>query len=208
MGARESTMNICLIVVDYTESCCLKKYEKPEWKCTMSAVRAIAERIGNLVALFRGSNLGPVVWIRPCPWVPGRVHPNIQALYEQNPNARFYSDGTGSTTFYKVQPLAGEPVFEKNLYSAFSGTAGRLDAYLREGAIERLVICGVYSTGCVNATVCEAFHHGYRLTIVRDCVETFDDEYKQRFQRHLLKDWELMCGQVVETEGLPKVLAV
>ena len=201
-------MNTCLLVIDYTESCCLAKYERPQWGCTMSAVREMAERLDVLVSLFRDTGLGSVVWIVPCPWVPGEVHPNIEALYAENTEAEFYTDGTGASTFYKVSPLPGEPVFEKNLYSAFSGTAGRLDSYLVERSIAQLAICGVYSTGCVNATICEAFHRGYRLVMVRDCVDTFDGEQKQDYQRHLLRDWEHMYGKVTNTADITNALAV
>ena len=83
------------------------------------------------------------------------------------------------------------------MYSAFSGTQGRLEAYLQEQNIEHLITCGIYSTGCVNATICEAFHHGYKITIVRDCVETFDEPGIQEFQKYLIHDWSLMYGKVL-----------
>ena len=201
-------MNTSLLVIDYTESCCLEKYERPEWGCTTSAVREMASRLDLLVRTFRESELGPVVWITPCPWIPGKVHPNIEALYASNKDAEFYTDGTGASTFYKLAPLAGERIFEKNLYSAFSGTDGELHACLQEQSVERLVIAGIYSTGCVNATICEAFHRGYKLIVVGDCVETFDDEQKQDYQRHLLRDWGLMYGTVVDSSSIVETLAV
>jgi len=90
------------------------------------------------------------------------------------------------------------------VYSAFSGTEEQLESYLNKKNIEHLVISGIYSTGCVNATICEAFHHGYKLTIIRDCVETFDDEDKQAYQRHLFTDWSFMYGKVVSLADFMK----
>ena len=84
------------------------------------------------------------------------------------------------------------------MYSVFSGTQGRLDEYLRERNIGHLIISSIYSTRCLKATICEAFHLGYKMTIIKDCVETFDELGKQAFQRHLLDDWSLMYGKVVD----------
>ena len=201
-------MNTSLLVIDYTESCCLEKYERSEWGCTTFAVREMASRLHALVQTFRANELGPVVWATPCPWIPGKVHPNIEALYASNKDAEFYTDGTGASTFYKVAPLAGERIFEKNLYSAFSGTDGALHAHLQEKSIERLVIAGIYSTGCVHATICEAFHRGYELIMVHDCVETFDDKQKQDYQCHLLREWGYMYGTVVDSPDTVEMLAV
>jgi nicotinamidase-related amidase len=114
--------------------------------------------------------------------VKGYVHPNIERFYIENPEAEFYSNTIEDCDFYRILPEKNESVFEKNMYSAFSGTQGQLEAYLQKRNIEHLIICGVYSTGCVNATICEALHHGFKLTIIRDCVETFDEAGIQEFQ--------------------------
>jgi nicotinamidase-related amidase len=90
------------------------------------------------------------------------------------------------------------------MYSAFSGTGGRLHSYLSEQSVEHLVVTGVYSTGCVNATICEAFHLGYRLSIVKDCVATFDRTRSQDYQKILIQDWEHMYGELISSQ---KVMA-
>jgi nicotinamidase-related amidase len=195
-------VKLALLIIDYTESCCLEKYERPEWGCTFKAVRALAPRLIALLDAFRQKRLGEVVWAISCPWTPGRVHSNIEAHYTENPEFEFYSDGTGAACFYEVQPRAEEKIFEKNLYSAFSGSGGSLHAYLQKQEIERLAIAGVYSTGCVNATICEAFHLGYRLSIISDCVETFDRDFSQEHQRHLIREWGYMYGKVETAAGL------
>lgn len=199
-------MNTALIVIDYTESCCLEKYERPQWQCTMSAVRQMAPRLRKTVEKFRAQKLGEVLWITPCPWIAGFVHPNIESLYAENPDAEFYTDGTGASTFYQLQPSSDEKIFEKNLYGAFSGTEGNLHSHLQKQQVKQLVICGIYSTGCVDATICEAFHHGYKLIVLEDCVETFDSRQKQDFQKHLLRNWQYMYGKVIQSAELPEVL--
>jgi hypothetical protein len=44
--------------------------------------------------------------------------------------------------------------------------------------------------------------------MLRDCVETFDSDQKQDYQRHLLRDWEHMYGKVVDSFDIVETLAV
>ncbi len=190
-------MNQALLVIDYIENCCLEEYKNPQLKICLSKVRRMAASLEKLVRYYRINKLGNVVWITCCPWIKGYLHPNVERLYEEIPESEFYSIRPDGNDFYIVKPLPGEQIFEKNIYSAFTGTQGHLDGYLRNQNIEHLIISGIYSTGCVNASICEAFHLGYKLTIVGDCVETFDGDDSQIFQRNLITDWSYMYSNVV-----------
>jgi hypothetical protein len=191
-------MKQALIIIDYTENACIELYQNPRFNLRLSKVREIEPSLEKLAAFHRTLNEGEIIWIKSRPWVKGQVHPNIERFYDDNPEVEFYSIKLGGNNFYRIQPGEHEKVFEKNMYSAFTGTQGRLDAYLREKNIGHLIISGIYSTGCVSATICEAFHLGYKLTIISDCVGTFDDPGKQSFQQHLLNDWSLMYGKVID----------
>ena len=201
-------MNQALLVIDFIESCCLEEYKSPSLNISLSKVQGMANSIQKLVDYYRTNGIGKVIWITCCPWIKGYLHPNVERLYEENPESEFYSIKSGGNSFYKVNPLLGEPIFEKNIYSAFSGTQGQLDNYLRDQKVEHLVISGIYSTGCINATICEAFHLGYKLTVIRDCVETFDNEDKQLYQNTLFSDWSYMYGTVAGLSDFMKCNAV
>ena len=190
-------MKQALLVIDYIESCCLEKYRDSHLNLGLSKVRNIAPLLQELITFYRNNSKGEVIWLTCCPWVKGYVHPNIDRLYDENPEAEFYSNTLEGNDFYYVKPKKHERIFEKNMYSAFSGTNGQLDTYLKDKNIEHLVVVGIYSTGCINATICEAFHHGYKLTIIRDCVETFDEPEKQEYQKHIFTDWSYMYGKVI-----------
>ncbi|MBN2532212.1 MAG: cysteine hydrolase [Spirochaetales bacterium] len=197
-------MKQALLVIDYIECCCIETYRDPQLNLGLSKVREIAPSLEKLVTFYRTKHLGEVIWVTCCPWVKGYVHPTIELFYEENPEARFYSNTLEGNGFYMLTPENDEQVFKKNLYSAFSGTGGLLHKYLQEKQIKHLIMTGIYSTGCVNATVCEAFHHGYKLTIIRDCVETFDYPGKQEYQEYLLVDWSYMYGKVVKLDTFMK----
>lgn len=54
--------------------------------------------------------------------------------------------------------------------SAFFGTA--LSAYLVDLQVDTLLICGTTTSGCVRATVVDAFSLNYKIAVVEEC--TFD----------------------------------
>jgi nicotinamidase-related amidase len=154
-------MNKALLIIDYTENACIEKYQNPQYNLSLSKVRDIVSSLEELITFYRTQRTGEVIWIKSCLWLKQNLHPNIVRSYDENPNAEFYSVKHGGDNFYNIRPEEYEKTFEKNMYSAFSGTQGRLDEYLKNKKIGHLIISGIYSTGCVNATICEAFHLGY-----------------------------------------------
>ena len=69
-----------------------------------------------------------------------------------------------------LTPLAGEPVVEKRLASAFTGTD--LDQHL--GRIDRkaLIITGFMTHNCVSSTARQASEKGFAVTVIADAAAT------------------------------------
>jgi maleamate amidohydrolase len=67
-----------------------------------------------------------------------------------------------------VAPLPGDDVVTKDKPSAFFGTglAGRL----RQCGVRDLLVVGGTTSGCVRASVVDAFSHGFAVGVVADCV--------------------------------------
>lgn len=84
---------------------------------------------------------------------------------------RKVSGADAAWNFSHFGPLAPEPgelVIHKPRASAFYGTP--LNAHLIQMDINTLVICGNSTSGCVRASVNEAYMHGYSVGIVEECV--------------------------------------
>jgi nicotinamidase-related amidase len=67
-----------------------------------------------------------------------------------------------------IAPRETEYVVEKAKASAFFGTP--LATYLHRNEIDTLLVCGTSTSGCVRASVIDAFSHGYRVFLVEECV--------------------------------------
>ena len=80
----------------------------------------------------------------------------------------------------EVKPLAGEPVIEKNVNSAFIGTD--LEAQLRAGGHTDLVICGLTTPHCVSTTSRMAANLGFDVTLAHDACASFTTNANMSWQ--------------------------
>jgi nicotinamidase-related amidase len=72
----------------------------------------------------------------------------------------------------EAMPIAGEPVFRKNVNSAFIGTD--LEDHLRANGIESLVIVGLTTDHCISSTARMAGNLGFNVTVVEDATATHE----------------------------------
>lgn len=78
-------------------------------------------------------------------------------------------EGTrGAEIIEELTPLAGEHVVTKRRPSAFFGTS--LLELMRSLEIDTLLLAGSSMSGCVRATVVDAFSHDFRVSVIEDCV--------------------------------------
>lgn len=73
----------------------------------------------------------------------------------------------------KVAPAQGEKVFQKYHNSAFKGTG--LKDYLDERKVGRLIVTGMQTDYCIDATCKVAFEHDYELIIPEKTNTTVDN---------------------------------
>ena len=80
------------------------------------------------------------------------------------------ANGRGNDIVDELAPRPHEIVLRKGRPSAFFGTM--LASYLVDLHADSLVVCGTTTSGCVRATVTDAFSLNYRVSVVEEC--TFD----------------------------------
>ena len=114
------------------------------------------KRIENLIGAWRAAGK-PVVHVQ---------HDSVEPQSELRP------DRPGNAVKPEAKPLDGEPVFRKNVNSAFIGT--HLESYLRERGIDNLVLVGLTTEHCVSTSARMAANLGFNVTIVADATAAFE----------------------------------
>ncbi len=116
---------------------------------------AAGAKAGEAIRRFRERKL-PVIHVR---------HLSVR------PGATFFIPGTrGAEIHPLVQPLPGETLVEKNFPNSFRATP--LEKLLRDAGIQHLVVAGMMTHMCVDATVRQAADLGYKVTLLGDACAT------------------------------------
>ncbi|MGX1928366.1 cysteine hydrolase family protein [Flagellimonas sp. 2504JD4-2] len=89
-----------------------------------------------------------------------------------NPKSPLHPDKKGNEFHPSVSPIPGEPVFQKNVNSAFIGT--NLEEQLKSQDITKLVVAGLTTEHCVSTSVRMAANLGFDVILVSDATAAFD----------------------------------
>jgi len=100
--------------------------------------------------------------------------------------------GSGGDEVYpELAPQQGERIIEKRRFSSFFSTD--LDLTLRDKGIEEIELVGVVTNICILYTAAEARMRGYRVTVPRKAVASFDEEA----HRFALQEMEKTLGVTI-----------
>ena len=92
------------------------------------------------------------------------------------PGSTFFLPGTrGAEIHPSVSPRDAEMLIEKNFPNSFRGT--RLEQTLKESGVKNLVVAGMMTHMCVDATVRHAADLGYKITLLGDACATRAQSY-------------------------------
>jgi nicotinamidase-related amidase len=100
----------------------------------------------------------------------------------------------------ELAPLPDEHQVEKFNYGAFHATT--LEPILRSLGVESCVVTGTVTQICVEETARQAFHHGYRTTLVRDAVSSFAPD----LHAATLKNFASKFGWVEDSADVMRVI--
>lgn len=90
-----------------------------------------------------------------------------------DPNAPFFVAGTeGVEINESVRPLKDEMVIQKNHPNSFRET--ELLHYLKKANIQHVVVCGMMSHMCIDATVRASVDFGFECTVIEDACTSPD----------------------------------
>lgn len=105
----------------------------------------------------------------------GDVVVHLQHVWDA-PDAEFMRPGTPGVEIHaKVAPGPDEPVLTKEAPNGFLGTS--LEQELRAADTEELVVAGMMTSMCVDATVRAASDLGFQVTVATDACAAPDLEF-------------------------------
>jgi nicotinamidase-related amidase len=90
-------------------------------------------------------------------------------------------EGDRGCDYYRIAPLPGEIEVSKRLFSAFHGAD--LDLRLRERGVDTLILVGLTTNCCVDATARDAFHRDFNVFVVSDATAAYGEESARRWPR-------------------------
>jgi len=126
----------------------------------LEGAEAAAAKAGDAIRKARASGM-PVIHIR---------------HLSTRPGATFFLPGTRGAEIHSfVAPEKGETVLEKNFPNGFRGTM--LQKRLDQLDAKNLVVAGMMTHMCVDATVRHAADMGYKLTLLGDACATRAQSY-------------------------------
>jgi nicotinamidase-related amidase len=124
-------------------------------KMELEGADAAAGRAAEALKAFREKSL-PVFHVR---------HLSVR------PGSTFFIPGTsGAEIHAAVKPQGGEKVIEKNFPNSFRGT--ELERALKDAGVKELVVAGMMTHMCVDASVRQAADLGYKVTLLGDACAT------------------------------------
>lgn len=102
-------------------------------------------------------------------------------------------DADALEIFEAFKPESQDLIIYKERASVFFGTA--LIAHLTQQGVDSLIVCGESTSGCVRASVVDAYSYGFHVVVVEECtfdrsllahkVDLFDMHHKYADVMHL-----------------------
>ncbi|NBJ91983.1 cysteine hydrolase family protein [Parablautia muri] len=132
---------------------------------------------------------------------------NIEVIYVRHDDGigQKLTKGTlGYEIYEEFQPMSDERIFDKNVNSAFKGT--RLLDYLHEKGEDTIIIVGLQTDYCIDATVKCGFEHGFKMIVPANTNSTVDNSYMSAESSYKYYNEFMWNGRYAECISFEKTL--
>lgn len=131
---------------------------------------------------------------------------NVEVIFfrhDAGPGSGFSAGDESFEIAEGFEPAPGEKVFDKTINSCFGNK--EFKAYMKQQEDRRLMIAGLQTNYCIDATVKSAFERGYEVIIPEGSNSTFDNNYMtgETTVRYYNEDvWEELVESVTVDEAI------
>lgn len=112
-------------------------------------------------------------------------------------------ESAGWKIWKDIAPLQDEMVFDKKYNSAFRKTG--LREYLSQMGAQNIILCGMQTEYCADASCKVAFEYGYHVTIAKETTTTFDSDFtsgKKLSEYYEDKIWNNRFARVISMKQM------
>lgn len=99
----------------------------------------------------------------------------IYVRHDDGVGAELTKGTPGFEIYEGFRPQQGEVIFDKTVNSSFKGT-GLLE-YLKEKNVQTVVVVGLQTDYCIDATIKCGFEHGFKMIVPENANSTFDNAF-------------------------------
>lgn len=159
-----------LLIVDVQQDFCAPDGAFGRLGRDLDAIAAMMSPLQSLIASARRARI-TVIFLRFAQTAATESEVYREQRDRGRAGFRYCQEGTPGVGFYQVAPEPGEAVVTKHRYSGFVNTD--LELILRSSGIRTLVMTGVATNGCVDATGRDGFMNDYYIVFTADSTATY-----------------------------------
>lgn len=134
---------------------------------------------------------------------------NVEVIYVQHDDGTGTGFSVGDEAFEivpQVVPQEGEKVYIKTINSCFGNK--ELTHYLEDLQETTLMIVGLQTNFCIDATVKSAFERGYRVLVPNGTNSTFDNDYMDGETTYRYYNEMMWPGRFAECISMEEAVAL
>jgi len=109
--------------------------------------------------------------------------------------------------YNEISPNSNEVIIDKQYNSAFHKT--NLKKYLDSKNIDTIVLVGLQTEYCIDATCKSGFDNGYKIIIPQETNTTFDNDYlsaKRTYEYYNYNIWNKRFADIIPVDEAMKIL--
>lgn len=132
----------------------------------------------------------------------------IEVIYVRHDDGEELTQGVDGFEIYRqFSPQGTEKIFNKNVNSSFRDTG--LLSYLAAKQEQKIMVVGLQTDFCIDATIKCGFEHGFTMIVPAHCNTTVDNAFmtgEQSYRYYNEKMWNVRYAHCVSLEDAVAML--
>ncbi len=128
----------------------------------------------------------------------------IYVRHDDGVGSELTKGASGFDIFVGFNPQENDRIFDKTVNSSFCGT-GLLE-YLKEKKENEVMIVGLQTDYCIDATIKSGFEHGFKMIVPAGSNSTFDNDFMTAEKTYKYYNDFIWAGRYAECISLERAM--